>query len=137
MSRAPRLVACPIALHPDGHPPRIPVFEHPQAGFQLVKGGMKDGEHPQTAAARELIEESGLETRSAIFVGTADDIQDGAIWHFSLCRVAPPVRDRWAHFCADDGGHRFEFRWLELDQAPPAPFHPNFHRALAWIRQNL
>ncbi|MCY4179178.1 MAG: NUDIX domain-containing protein, partial [Litoreibacter sp.] len=61
--------ACPIALHPDGAPLRIAAFAHPQAGLQLVKGTIETGENPARAAARELFEESGLETKSAILIG--------------------------------------------------------------------
>ena len=97
------LKACPVVLHPDGAPPRIPVFRHPQAGLQLVKGGIREGESPEAAAARELFEESGLETRSTLLLGTSDSIGADETWHFSLCRIAPPVRARWAHLCRDDG----------------------------------
>ena len=132
-----RQVACPVALHPDGAPLRLPVFAHPLAGLQLVKGGIRAGEHPPAAAARELFEESGLETRAAIAIGQADDIQDGAVWQFSLCRIAPPVRTQWAHLCADDGGHLLRFHWHALDAADPAEMDPMFCRALAWIRKAL
>ena len=129
-----RLVACPIALHPDGAPLRLPVFRHPKAGVQLVKGGIRAEEAPAAAAARELFEESGLETRSALLLGQSTEIAPGELWHFSLCRVVPPVRDRWAHFCADDGGHRFEFHWHDISTPLPAPCHETFENALTCIR---
>lgn len=132
-----RQVACPIALHPDGAPVRLPVFRHPQAGYQLVKGGIRPGETPQAAAARELFEESGLETKNALYLGQSDTIEDAAVWHFSLCRVVPPVRSQWAHLCADDGGQRFEFHWHEVSTDVPAPCHTTFQNALAWIRTTL
>ena len=132
-----RQVACPVALHPDGAVRRIPVFEHPQAGLQLVKGGLRAGEAPAMGAARELFEESGLETTAAIPIGQADDIAADEVWHFALCRIKPPVRDRWQHLCTDDGGHLFQFHWMALDSAPPDGFHPKFLRALDWIRGAL
>ena len=132
-----RQVACPIALHPDGAPQRLAVFEHPQAGWQLVKGGLRPNEPPTKGAARELFEESGLETRAAIAIGQSDTIQDGANWHFALCRIAPPVRTQWQHFCKDDGGHLFRFEWMDLQAAPKHSFHPIFLRALAWIKAEL
>ena len=132
-----RQVACPIALHPDGVPQRIAVFEHPQAGWQLVKGGLKPGEDPARGAARELFEESGLETRAAIAIGQSDRIQDGTIWHFALCRIAPPVRAQWQHYCTDDGGHLFRFEWLDLHERVDREFDPIFLRALDWIRAAL
>ena len=132
-----RQVACPIALHPDGGLRRIAAFEHPRAGLQLVKGGVRAGEAPAAAAARELFEEAGLETRAALLLGQSGDIADGACWHFALCRVVPPVRDRWQHLCADDGGHLFRFFWLPLDETAPDGFDPVYLRALDWIRGAL
>ena len=130
-----RAVVCPVALHPDGAPLRIPIFEHPLAGFQLVKGGLRIGERTEAGAARELFEESGLETRSALYLGESDAIQEGASWHFSLCRLAPPVREQWQHFCKDDGGHLFKFSWIELNTSNQ--LNPPFSDALAWIRATL
>lgn len=132
-----RQVACPVALHPDGSLRRIAIFEHPKAGLQLVKGGIQAGEHPTAAAARELFEESGLETISAIPVGTSPDIQHGEVWHFALCRIKLPVRDQWQHHCADDGGHLFRFSWMPLDAAPQSGFEQRYLRALDWIRSTL
>ncbi|MEM6306069.1 MAG: NUDIX domain-containing protein [Pseudomonadota bacterium] len=127
-------MACPVALHPDGVPLRLPVFEHPKGGFQIVKGGIKEGERPKRAAARELIEESGLQTRSALLLGTSEEIVSGERWHFALCRVAPPVRDRWQHLCADDGGLLLRFDWGPLDDAR---LEGRFARAAAWIAAAL
>lgn len=132
-----RQVACPVALHPDGAPLRIPVLKHPAERYQLVKGGIEAGEAPERAAARELFEESGLETRSAIFLAASQDLYPGEIWHFSLCRVAPPVRDRWQHFCKDDGGHLLQYHWHGLNDPPPQQMHPTFVAALEFIRSLL
>lgn len=132
-----REVACPVALHLDGVPRRIAVFEHPQAGLQLVKGGIRTGERPEQAAARELFEESGLETRAAIYLGQSAEILPQSRWHFSLCRLAGPLRDDWKHLCADGGGHLFRFFWLDLDAPLPAGFAPPFRRAVDWIRGAL
>ena len=129
-----RQVACPVALHPDGTPLRLPVFEHPKGGYQIVKGGIRAGERPERVAARELIEESGLQTRSALLLGLSDEIVAGETWHFALCRVAPPVRNRWQHFCADDGGMLLRFDWSTLDDAR---LEGRFARALAWIKAAL
>ncbi|MEM9584495.1 MAG: NUDIX domain-containing protein [Pseudomonadota bacterium] len=109
------------------------VFEHPRAGFQLVKGGIKSNESPEAASARELFEESGLETRATLALGQSGKIADEQLWHFTLCRIAPPVRDRWQHFTRDDGGHLFRFHWLNLqDQTPD--WHPHFQAAINWIK---
>lgn len=129
--------ACPVPLHPDGAPLRIAMFKHPVAGMQLVKGTMLESETPERAAARELFEESGLETRSALRLGASEEIVAGQIWHFSLCRVVPPVRDQWQHACTDDGGHLFKFHWHALDESAPHDLAPPFQRALAWITEAL
>ena len=128
--------ACPIALHPDGTPLRLAAFTHPQAGLQLVKGTIEPGENPAKTAARELFEESGLETKSAIFIGDSTDIAPDQHWHFALCRVAPPVRDKWQHVCADDGGHLFKFHWHDLD-APAQGLARPYQNALDWIKTHL
>lgn len=138
-SRKPQVreVACPVALHLDGVPRRIAGFEHPQAGLQLVKGGIKPGERPEQAAARELYEESGLETRAAIHLGQSTEIAADSRWHFSLCRLAGPLREQWQHRCADDGGHLFRFFWIDLDAPLPKGFATPFQRAFDWIRGSL
>ncbi|WP_293448302.1 NUDIX domain-containing protein [Planktotalea sp.] len=131
-----RHVVCPVALHPDGAPLRIPIFEHPKAGLQLIKGSFQDGERFEAGAARELFERSGVETRSAIYLGPSDAIQTDAVWHFSLCRVSIPVREAWQHFCKDGGGHLFKFTWLDLsnsDHDLPTPYS----NAISWIKDTL
>ncbi|MEL6701437.1 MAG: NUDIX domain-containing protein, partial [Pseudomonadota bacterium] len=101
--------ACPVALHPDGGVLRIAAFRHPLAGLQIPKGRIEPGEDATRAAARELFEETGLETVAAVPMGSTQ-ITDQE-WHFALCRVKPPVRDQWRHLCADDGGHLFDCFW--------------------------
>ena len=132
-----RKVACPVALHPDGAPLRLPVFRHPQAGLQLVKGGVHADETPAAAAARELFEESGLETRAALPLGTSALIHQDELWHFALCRIVPNVRQTWAHHCRDDGGHLFRFHWHPIADPLPEDAHPVFQAALDWIREQL
>ena len=126
--------ACAVVLHPEGAPLRLAVFTHPVAGLQIVKGTVRTGEPAERAAARELFEESGLETVSTLMLGSSDQIVAGETWHFVLCRAKPPIRDRWQHYCADDDGHLFQFHWIALDEAYlPEPFGA----ALAWIKGAL
>ncbi len=128
--------ACPVALHPDGWPPRIAAFKHPQAGFQLVKGNIEPNENPDRAAARELFEESGLETRATLPLGQSKDIATDQTWHFTLCRIAPPIREQWQHFTKDDGGHLFKFHWHSLEDETP-DWHPHYQAAINWIKAAL
>ncbi|MEQ6201925.1 hypothetical protein ABMC88_02615 [Sulfitobacter sp. HNIBRBA2951] len=130
-------VACPIALHPDGAPARIPLFDHPTAGYQLVDGVLKPDEHPEAAAARALYNVSGLETRATLYIGDNADIQAQAQWHFTLCRIAPPIREKWQHFCKEDGGQLLRFHWHPLDAPLPDDTNEVCHAALAWIRKTL
>ena len=131
-----RQIACPVALHPDGAPQRIPMFENPQAGLQLVTGAIRVGERPEAAAARALYESSGLETRTALYLGASDQIMVGTEWHFALCRVAPPVRQRWQHHSVTDGGHPLRFEWQDLS-APDPVLDAAFVAALRWIRAEV
>ena len=124
--------ACPIVLHPDGAPLRALYFQHPNAGAQVVKGGLKPGEDPLNAAARELFEETGLRARAGIPLGHSDSIADGERWHFALLRVRAPVRKTWRHKTLDDYGHIYTCYWLALDG--PHPFHGRFARAWTFIR---
>ena len=127
--------ACAVVLHPDGDPLRVLMFEHPLTGLQLVKGGLEAGEAPQAGAARELFEETGVETQSALVLGSAETIVAGETWHFVLCRAKPPLRETWRHLCADDGGHVRTMSWVELEASDP--FTAPYSDAFDWIRTAL
>ncbi|MFT3757807.1 NUDIX domain-containing protein [Thauera sp.] len=53
--------SCPVLLRRDGEV-GILAFQHPIAGFQIVKGSIEEGESPEEAAIRELAEESGVQS---------------------------------------------------------------------------
>lgn len=106
-------IACPVALHPDGAPLRLPAIEGATGTLHLICGTVGADEHPERAAALRLIEQSGLETRATLLLGVSDKIEDGMLWHFVLCRVAPPVRSRWQHLGPDGTLQRFEWAALE------------------------
>lgn len=128
--------ACPVVLHPEGAPLRHLVMEHPAAGLQLVKGAVGAGEDPARAALRELWEEAGVQAGAALPLGQSDEIQPGETWHFTLVRPAVPLRERWRHLSADDGGTRFGFSWMPI-RARPAAMEARYHRALDWIEGAL
>ncbi len=127
-----RNITCPVALHPDGTPSRLPVFEGPEGDIAVIRGEIRAGERPERAAALRLIEQSGLETRATLILGASDDIEEGARWHFTLCRVVPPVRDWWQHSGAGGALHRFG--WATLDDARLRGCDA---RARDWIRGML
>ena len=124
---------CPYVMRGAGHGAEVLVFSHPLAGIQLVKGTLEPGECVEAGALRELAEESGL-TGSVVADGwSSPDITDGQIWHFVPVAVPSPS-DRFVHFCADDGGHRFAFFWWPLGKMPGPEWHEIFARALGEIR---
>jgi len=131
-----RQIACPVALHPDGGIRRIACFSPAHAGLELVTTALPDGAPPATLAAKTLYDQSGLETTAAIAIGQSPDIQEGAVWHFSLCRIKPPVRAQWQHFY-DANAQRLHFHWMALDAAAPDQLAPPHLRALDWIRATV
>ena len=67
---------------------------------------------------------------------TREDIWDGERWHFILTRIRPPERERFQHFCKDDGGHLFQFFWHEIDDLP-GPFEQPFDKVMTAARDAL
>ena len=116
----------------------ILAFRHPQAGTQLVKGTLEDSERPEDAALRELAEESGIGDAAVVRpLGQMTLRQIAQHWRFFLCRVPRPLKDQWTFFTQDDGGHLFAFFWHKLNQPPDNNWHPDFHRALTFVRRQL
>lgn len=127
---------CPVVLRAR-QSVEILAFEHPLAGFQLVKGGVEPSETNTAAAIRELHEEAGI---------TGNVIRDLGIWHaeitgqtwaFHQCQVSADLPDTWTHFAEDDGGHEFRFFWHPLHSEPSPEWHPLFQSALAFLRTRL
>lgn len=128
-----RLVACPVALHPDGAPRRLAIATQPQ--IELVQSAIPQDARPENSAAQALYAIGGLETRAALLLGTSDDIVAGERWHFALCRTVPPVRDQWQN--AGPDGTLQRFGWLALDDTLPDGLTAPHRRALDWIRAAL
>lgn len=128
---------CPVVLRRRGLSTQILVFRHPLAGSQLVKGTVEPDESPETAALRELSEESGIAgARIVSDLGESDQIADGQIWYFFLV-ATEDLADEWMHHTADDGGHDFSFFWSDLAHEPDEEWHPTFRRAISHIRAAL
>lgn len=129
--------ACPVVLR-SGNGLEVLAFEHPLAGFQLVKGSIEPGEPPAAAAVRELLEESGLKASSVsadlgIWVPGYQD----QVWSFHVCDVSDPPLERWVHHAADDGGHDFSFFWQPLSERVSAEWHWVFRGALAFVAERV
>lgn len=56
------------------------------------------------------------------------------VWSLQLCEPIEPLVEAWSHYCADDGGHVFEFFWHPLVD-DPVDAHPVFARAVQVIRE--
>jgi 8-oxo-dGTP pyrophosphatase MutT (NUDIX family) len=88
----------------------ILAFEHPCAGFQLVKGSIEIGETPSKAAIRELHEEAGITHCEVVAdLGIWEARFRGQVWSFHLGSVGEPLPERWLHRTEDGGGQHFRF----------------------------
>lgn len=116
----------------------ILAFQHPLAGFQLVKGTIEPNENPREAAIRELEEESGILNAAIAFdLGVWESGYQNQIWSFHICKVDQPIPDNWIHHTSDDGGHDFRFFWHLLDSQPSSEWHDIFQDALIFVRSAL
>jgi len=111
------------------HRGHLLVFTHPdapEAGLQVPAGSVEPGEHPSTAARRELEEETGIKAATLQPLGTArydlsahgrNEIHERSFF------LAEPLEDesidrRWRHLETHDGvgdPDVFELYWLPLD----------------------
>jgi 8-oxo-dGTP pyrophosphatase MutT (NUDIX family) len=127
--------ACPVVFR-DSSMRQILAFEHPEAGLQLVKGGIENGEDARAAALRELAEEAGIADISiARDLGTWSSGQNGHVWSLQLCSYSPDLPETWTHHCMDDGGHDLRFFWHDMHGEAGAGWADLYRRALATIRE--
>ena len=130
--------AVPVVLRQRGGRVEILLFEHPVAGWQLVKGTIEQGESAADAALRELAEESGLNDGVvARLLGRQRYGDVGQEWHFVECTFARPLPERWSFFTEDGGGHLFRFSWHPLSAPIDNPFAPIFEQARGYIEGRL
>lgn len=129
--------ACPVVLR-KAEEVQVLAFEHPLAGFQLVKGTIELNETPRQAALRELLEESGiLAAHVNMDIGVWQSGYQDQVWSFHLCEVTRDLPNTWVHHTADDGGHDFKFFWHQLAIEPSNLWHEVFCGALAFIRSEV
>lgn len=128
----------PVILRHQVHGLEILAFQHPLAGFQLVKGTVELDEKYDEAAIRELFEESGVIAEpNPKFIGNFKLKSNQQDWYFYLCGVSADLAETWIHHCQDDGGLDFEFFWFPLNQKPNESWHEIFQKALAFLRDKL
>ena len=105
-----------VFIHPDA----------PEAGLQVPAGSVEPGEHPSTAARRELEEETGIKAATLRPLGTTRydmSAQGRNEIHERSFFLAEPLEDepidrRWRHLETHDGvgdPDVFELYWLPLD----------------------
>lgn len=73
--------SCPVVLR-GRETLEILAFEHPLAGFQLVKGSVEPGESTDLAAVRELKEEAGIQSTVGRHLGERRSIVTRHTWAF-------------------------------------------------------
>ena len=129
--------ACPIVLRQSAYGIEILAFEHPLAGYQIVKGTVEPGETPEQAAIRELAEESGLHASVERSLGSWVPGFENHHWALVLMNGPSAIPDEFQFFTQDDGGHWFRFFWQPLDAPLSKLWHPLFQSALAEIRTRL
>jgi len=96
--------------------------EHPDAGTQVPAGGIAEAEDPSDAAARELLEETGLVASTMSLLGRAEEIHpDGSMcdnWYFAA--TVDAREGGWDHRVAagaSDRGLVFQCSFLPLREA--------------------
>lgn len=128
---------CPFVVRATTRGSELLMFRHPRAGCQLVKGSIEPGEAPPETALRELFEEAGIaDAHISDDLGLWDANAWAQVWSFQRCEPAQPLPELWSHYCADGGGHVFEFFWHPLAEDPTDAF-PVFVRAVQFIRARL
>lgn len=129
---------CPVIIRQNNSRTEILVFRHPHGDIQIVKGTVEPNENLESAALRELSEESGIENVVSIeFKGSWKTGYNDQIWHFYSCNVEQNLAENWTFFANDDGGLNFNFFWFNLNEKPNDEWHPIFQAALRFIKSNF
>ncbi|WP_030775085.1 NUDIX hydrolase [Streptomyces sp. NRRL F-2664] len=110
--------------------PELLVFDHlgiPEAGTQIPAGGVASGEGPEEAVLREVAEETGLLTATAVRRITVEDKPHPDTGRprrtsFFLLRAPADTPDAWDHHVHGDGGDAgltFSCRFVPLPLGQP------------------
>ncbi|HEX6121671.1 MAG TPA: GNAT family N-acetyltransferase [Ktedonobacterales bacterium] len=99
--------------------------DFPEAGIQIPKGTVEEGEQPEEAVLREMVEETGLRALTLLGAVARDhhDSPDGGeserLFYWLRAENAP---DRWEHTVAsagEDDGLVFQCFWVSRPDAVP------------------
>ncbi|MFG2429569.1 NUDIX domain-containing protein [Streptomyces sp. NPDC048590] len=122
-----RVAAYVIRHRPD---PELLVFDHigmPEAGTQVPAGGIESGEGPEEAVLREIAEETGLLTATAVRQIAVEnrahpDTGQPRRARFVHLQAPADTADEWEHHVlgeGDDAGLAFACRYLPLPSKQP------------------
>jgi 8-oxo-dGTP pyrophosphatase MutT (NUDIX family) len=114
-----------------GHESRVLCFDHadfPEAGTQIPAGGIAEGETIEAAAAREVLEETGIRISQARALGVQvledQDLGVRKVTTFLAAVAIDPPTGGWRHTVppheGDDSGLVFECFFLDLQKAAAA-----------------
>lgn len=129
--------ACPVVLRHNNNQLELLAFKHPANGVQLVKGGIKKGEHLADACVRELMEESGIQAEVVKQLGVWEPGFKNQIWGFCLMHYDGILPDAWDHNTHDDGGHVFSLFWQPLNSTPDNNWNRVYKDAFQYIKHAL
>ena len=129
--------ACPVVLRktPDGL--QFLAFSHPEAGNQIVKGTIEDGESAAQAAMRELKKASDVSPQGHPHdLGKSDGVVRGESWHFMVCRTSPLAHE-WNFETAGDNSQTLSFFWQSFDSFLEDGWEASIIRAIRYIELKL
>jgi 8-oxo-dGTP pyrophosphatase MutT (NUDIX family) len=129
--------ACPVVLRINNNKLELLAFTHPKAGNQLVKGGIKKGEHLDSACVRELQEESGIQAKVVKQLGVWESNFKNQIWGFCLMHYEGILPDTWEFETNDDGGHIYSFFWQPLSGKLNSNWNAVYNDAFQYIKNTL
>jgi 8-oxo-dGTP pyrophosphatase MutT (NUDIX family) len=123
------------------------VLDHPEAGTQLPKGTLLDGEQPVAGVLRELAEETGLtDVEVDAVLGTWARVTGAGprgrggperhLWHVVLLASTGPAADTWRHAMVGSPEEErlvVTCRWVPLDGTVWMRLHPLFTPVLDMV----
>ncbi len=127
---------CPLILRNTKNGQELLLFKHPLADVQLVKGTLElTDESYESAALRELQEESGVLATSTSYLGSWESGFKNQLWHFVLCEPQGSLPNSWRFYTQDDGGHEFYFFWHAFGTALDFKCHSVFADAIKQVEK--